>query len=156
MQIVRFRVSGRDVAFHVDGVREVVSLTHISAVFRAPPFVAGLMNLRGEAVPIFDLAVLFDLPRPEARPAMVVVGEAAPYRAGFLADRPVDIIDVPETGEEALPDDTPSLAALDRVLMVDDDAVMVLSLERVFALPQVVALRSELDLLGSQVTDAVR
>jgi purine-binding chemotaxis protein CheW len=156
MQIVRFRVSGRDVAFHVDGVREVVSVTHLSAVFRAPPFVAGLMNLRGEAVPIFDLAVLFDLPRPEVPPAKVVVGEFAPYRAGFLADKPVDIVDVAEGGDEDLPDGTPSLAALDRVLMVEGDAVMVLSLERVFALPPVVALRSELDLLGPQVTDVVR
>ncbi len=149
MQIVRFRVSGRDVAFHVEGVREVVPASHISAVFRTPPFVAGLMNLRGEAVPIFDLAILFDLPRPEAPPAMVVVGEFAPYRAGFLADRPVDIIDVPEGATEELPDGTPSLAALDRVLMVEEDAVMVLSLEKVFELPPVVALRSETDLLDS-------
>ncbi len=156
MQIVRFRVSGRDVAFHVDGVREVVSVTHISAVFRAPPFVAGLMNLRGEAVPIFDLSVLFDLPRPESPPDMVVVGEYAPFRAGFLADRPVDILEVSEDRDGALPDQTPTLAALDRVFMVEDEAVMLLSLERVFALPPIVALRQELDLLGSQVTDVVR
>lgn len=156
MQIVRFRVSGRDVAFHVDGVREVVSVTHISAVFRAPSFVAGLMNLRGEAVPILDLAVLFDLPRPESSPAMVVVGESAPYRAGFLADRPVDILDVSDETDGELPDLTPTLAALDRVLMVDSEAVMVLSLERIFALPPVVALRQESDLLGSSVNDVIR
>ncbi len=114
------------------------------------------MNLRGEAVPIFDLAVLFDLPRPADAPSKVVVGEFAPYRAGFLADRPVDIVDVSTGNDEDLPDGTPALAALDRVLMVDGDAVMVLSLEHIFSLPPVLALRSELDLLGSQVTDAVR
>jgi chemotaxis signal transduction protein len=107
------------------------------------------MNLRGEAVPLFDLAVLFGLPVPEAAPPMVVVGEFHPYRAGFLAHRPVDILDVDGMGEEALPAGTPALAALDRVLMVDDAAILLLSLERLFALPEMVALRENLDLLGA-------
>jgi purine-binding chemotaxis protein CheW len=148
MQIVRFAVSGRHVAFPVTHVREVVTTAHLSAVFHAPPYVAGLMNLRGEAVPVLDLAVLFDFMVPEQGNPMVVIAEAGAYVAGFLADRPVDILDVPAGAEAPVAEGTPCMAALDRVLLIDGETVLVLSPERLFELPQVVSLRTESDWLG--------
>ena len=148
MQIVRFSICGKSIAFPVTQVREVVSTSHISAVFRAPPFVRGLMNVRGEAVPVLDLSLLFNFHQPHYHHELVAIAESPPFSAGFLGNRPVDIIDVPPDAEAAPVEGSPFMAALHRVLLLDGKTVLVLSAERLFNLAEMVALREETDILG--------
>jgi purine-binding chemotaxis protein CheW len=147
MQVVRFNVSGTFVALPVSNVREVVPATHISTVFRSPEFVVGLMNVRGHAVPVLDLACLFGLPASDLEQDMVVIAESGAYVAGLLAQKPVDILDVPDDTEALPTEGSPSLAALDRVLMIEGNSVLVLSAERMYELPQLLSLRQETDLI---------
>ena len=94
MQIVRFHVSGKEIAFPVSHVREVVPVAPLALVFNTPPLVEGLMNVRGEAVPVFNLARLFSLPESSAEGRLVIIVESGHLTSGFLADPPVDIFDV--------------------------------------------------------------
>lgn len=143
MQVVSFRVCAESVAFPVESVREVITPNHISLVFNAPPFVEGLTNVRGEAVPVFNLARLFGFHSPQYCHELVVIVENGPLVAGILARRPVDIIDLPEGSEPQSLDGTPCLEAVSQVLMVDGGIVVVLAPERLFDLPVVKALREE-------------
>jgi len=141
-QVVRFCVGGRHVAFPVANVREVVPLGHVSAVFNAPAFVEGLINVRGEAVPLFDLATLLDFRAGQLRNSLAVIVESGRHVAGFCGSRPVDIVEA--TGEaEALPGDAGSgLSAVRLVLKIEGNTVLVLDPARVFELPAVSAVRS--------------
>lgn len=52
-------------ALDVSQVREVLDLTTITKVPRAPEFMRGVTNVRGSVVPVVDMRIKFGLPRLE-------------------------------------------------------------------------------------------
>ncbi|RJR29798.1 MAG: chemotaxis protein CheW [Desulfobacteraceae bacterium] len=60
-----FRLGEEVFAIDVKQVREVLDLTRIAKVPRAPEFMRGVINLRGSVVPVVDLKMKFGLPRTE-------------------------------------------------------------------------------------------
>jgi len=143
VQVVRFLVCGKNLALSVEAVREVVPAAQPTAVFNAPDHLAGLLNVRGEAVPIFDLSRLFGYYTPDYRHELVVIAESGPYVAGFLGARPVDIVDVPDEVESLPGEASPCLDALSQVLMLEGESVLVLDPEKLFELPAMRSLREE-------------
>jgi chemotaxis signal transduction protein len=93
---VRLRVGSEAYAFAVEHVLEVTDLGAIAPVPGAGADVVGVRNLRGEVLPVFDLASLFGIERGRGAKRMVVV-EHDGRRAGFVID---DVVDV---GELAAP-----------------------------------------------------
>ncbi len=55
-QYVTFRLNGRLMGMDILLVREINQLMEITKVHRAPDFIVGLINLRGQIVTIFNLA----------------------------------------------------------------------------------------------------
>jgi len=150
MQVVRFLVRDTHVAIPVEQVREVVGIGSPASVFHAPPFVAGLMNVRGQAFPVLDLAPLMGLAgggtgcrRPEEAASHVLLVESGPFVAGILASRPVDIVDVGKSGEVPPAAGVPCIAALVSVAREENATLLVLDAGRLFDLPEVAALRLE-------------
>ena len=56
---VRLRVGGESYAFGVEHVLEVAELGEIAPVPGAPAGVLGVRNLRGQVLPVFELASVF-------------------------------------------------------------------------------------------------
>lgn len=56
-------------------VREIIRLVEITSVPQMPPYVAGVINLRGKVVPVVDLRLRFSLPAEAStqRTCIVVV-----------------------------------------------------------------------------------
>lgn len=54
--LLGFTVAGRAYAVEVDHVREVLAQADVSRLPWAPPTIAGVMNVRGEIVPVADTA----------------------------------------------------------------------------------------------------
>jgi len=77
-------------------VREIVGINAITAVPHTPRFIKGVMNLRGNIVPIIDLRVKFAL--PESRydtQTVVIVLNVANRTVGVVVDGVSDVIAVP-------------------------------------------------------------
>jgi purine-binding chemotaxis protein CheW len=55
VQVINFQVGGDEYAVDIQSVREVTGLREITQLPNAPPFVKGVINLRGEVIPIIDL-----------------------------------------------------------------------------------------------------
>jgi purine-binding chemotaxis protein CheW len=64
-QYLTFRVSGEMYAISVLEVREILPYTGATRVPLAPAAIRGLINVRGSAVPVIDLAVRLGLPEIE-------------------------------------------------------------------------------------------
>lgn len=89
------RVRDERYAFAVTVVREVAMALEVTPVPGAPPAVRGVHNLRGEVVPILELAMLLGL--GDGQGQSVVVAEHAGRRAGLAVD---ELLDVTELGVE--------------------------------------------------------
>ncbi len=62
LDVVEFDLASERYAFPLSDVREVSLLRELTPVPCTPPFVLGIINLRGEIRTVIDLKIFFDLP----------------------------------------------------------------------------------------------
>ncbi len=73
---ITFKLGDELFAIDVARVREVLDLTEITRVPTAPPYMRGVVNVRGSAVPVVDLRHKFGLPvTPDTVNTRIVVFE---------------------------------------------------------------------------------
>jgi purine-binding chemotaxis protein CheW len=111
---VCFELRGQELALPIADVRETLPVPPISRVFLVPPCVAGVFSLRGEIVPVIDLAILLGLPATAAGDdSKIVVVDHAAGVVGIVVDRLRDlrVIGVPDEINGALDPPPANLAA---------------------------------------------
>jgi purine-binding chemotaxis protein CheW len=122
---VRVRVAEEHYALPVEQVVEVVERGHLTPLPGAPPEVIGIHNLRGQVLPVVDLAAPLGL---EARdPARIVIAEAGEGRAGFAVDAVIDVAELPPASERR---ESPHLRG---AVLVEGTLIGVLDVESVLA-----------------------
>ena len=90
--MLAFTLAGETYAVETRYVREVCQLKDLTALPCTPPFVAGVMNLRGRIVAILDLRRFFDLPsRGLTELNRVIVLHDGASELGLLADSIDDV-----------------------------------------------------------------
>jgi purine-binding chemotaxis protein CheW len=100
---VRIRLGQEEYALPVESVLEVGELGPVTPVPGAPQGVIGVRNLRGQVMPVVDLARLMGLQELAERPRIVVV-EDQDRRAGLVVDDVLDVGLAPEvTGSSDSP-----------------------------------------------------
>ena len=87
LEILAFSLAGEAYGVETCHVREVCQLKDLTALPCTPPFIAGVMNLRGHILAILDLRRLFELPaRGLTELNRVIVLGSAGDELGLLAD----------------------------------------------------------------------
>jgi chemotaxis signal transduction protein len=82
-----FRVGSLGLLIQVNTGSEVIDARGIALLPNAPRWLAGVMNLRGNPVPVFDLCAALDLPRDDAaKKSKVLVLDKGEHAAGLLID----------------------------------------------------------------------
>ena len=122
---VRLRVGNEVYAMPVEHVLEIAELGEVTPVPGSQSAILGVRNLRGQILPIVDLASVFGIPG-SGNPQRVLVAEARGQRAGFAIDDVSDIEQLPDTIDET-ESELLSGAALSK-----DELVGVVDVARVF------------------------
>ena len=103
--LVAFRVADQDYCIDIMAVREIRGWTPATALPHAPPHVRGVINLRGQVVPILDLAARLGLPSPEPDSRHVIVIVVVGDRVlGLLVEAVSEILSVPQDAVHPAPD----------------------------------------------------
>ncbi len=128
---VRVKVAGEAYAMPVEHVLEAAQLGKVRAVPGARPELLGITSMRGQILPVVDLARLLGVHRA-APPGRLLVAEARDFRVGFAIDEVTGIDDLgqPEEPEE-LDDDTGS-GLLAGATLSGGELVGVVDVPRVF------------------------
>jgi purine-binding chemotaxis protein CheW len=92
----------------LENVQEVIGVRPVTRVFHAPAALAGIINLRGEVLPILDLSQLLRSASPTPKQGdarIVVVREVSGLkrRAGLRVDALLGLLDVPAQGLSVAP-----------------------------------------------------
>lgn len=136
-QFITFRSGAQEFGADIMTIREIRGWTETTPLPHAPPFVRGVINLRGVVLPVVDLKARLGRAPTEANPkhVIVVVETALAGRArtiGILVDAVSDILTV--TAGEIQP--TPELArdaasaCVDGIAVLGERMVTILSMER--------------------------
>jgi purine-binding chemotaxis protein CheW len=88
LEALLFELSGQRFAVTLDEVEELTRACALQPLPKAPRPVLGVLNLRGEIVPVLDLRQRFDLPETPLDPAdYFVLARVAGRRVGLRVDR---------------------------------------------------------------------
>ena len=135
-ELLTFRCGGRGYAIDIMVVREIRSWSDPTPLPHAPPYMRGMVNLRGSVLPVMDLAHRLGTERtPDNSRNVIIVVEDATRVHGLLVDAVSDIVhpstdqlqDVPRVGPE-------DEGLADRLFVVDDAMIQVLSTDRILPL----------------------
>ena len=72
-QYLTFFLAGEEYGAAILKTREILEFSALTAVPTTPPWIRGVLNLRGGVVPVIDLAVKFGLPQTEITDRTCVV-----------------------------------------------------------------------------------
>jgi purine-binding chemotaxis protein CheW len=87
-------------------VQEIIRVSEITQVPRAPEFIKGVINLRGRIIPVVDLKRKLGLGDVEiARQSRIVVVKIKERLIGLLVDGASQVLKVPVSTIDAAPDD---------------------------------------------------
>ena len=123
---VRFRAGDESFALPVSQVLEVAELGELAPVPGSPQSVLGVRNLRGQVLPVIDLAAVLGTDGSHQAEKLVIAEEAG-RRAGLAIDQVTDVGDLAGPIQEA---DSPFLSGS---TLTDGELVGIVDLAGVFA-----------------------
>jgi purine-binding chemotaxis protein CheW len=142
-QLVAFCVGDSELGVDVASVREVLRAAPVTPLPGAPEFVEGVLDLRGNLIPVIDLRRRFEVPEPseDAQVRILVVGSLG-QRLGLVVDRVTEVLPVPETSFAELPAFVRGLAAeaVESIARLPERLILVLNLERLLSTDERIAL----------------
>jgi purine-binding chemotaxis protein CheW len=138
LEVLEFRLAQERYAVETGHVREVYPLKELTRLPCTPPFVLGIVNVRGRILPVFDLKKFFDLPDQgltDLHRIIVVRGDDLEF--GLLADVIVGVRSIPvATLQTSLPTLTGIRA--DYLKGVTPESIVVLDLPRILSDPKII------------------
>jgi purine-binding chemotaxis protein CheW len=129
LKVIVFTLAHEEYGIEVDKVRTIERMAPITRVPKTPPFVKGVINLRGVVVPVIDLRGRFGLPETEptdnSRIIIVAVGD---LEVGFIVDSANDVIDIMSDSIEVPPEVVGGVKAkyLSGVAKIGDNRLLIL------------------------------
>jgi purine-binding chemotaxis protein CheW len=92
VELCAFRVGDEEYVIDLRRVREILNAGPVTAVPRAPEGIEGVMNVRGNLIPVVDVRErLAATPRPGSR-AKVLVVEVAGRVLGLVVDGVIEVV----------------------------------------------------------------
>jgi len=126
-QFVTFRIEGDLLGIDVLRVREINRILDITPVPKAPAYVRGLVNLRGQTLTVFDLGIRLGLPPREiTEESHNVVLKHHPV--GLLVDSIGNIVQCDEPEVEQCPANAGRIEEkfIEGVLKLEDELLVIL------------------------------
>jgi purine-binding chemotaxis protein CheW len=84
-------------------VHEIIGMLPITRVPRTPPFVRGVINLRGKVIPIIDLRQRFGMSRDGAEEVCIIVVQVHGIQLGVVVDKVSEVLNIAEGDIEPTP-----------------------------------------------------
>jgi purine-binding chemotaxis protein CheW len=103
-----FTLAGEEYGIGILKIREIIGMLPITSVPQTPPFVKGVINLRGKVIPVVDLRLRFGMERIEYtdRTCIIVVeieGPAGAVQIGTVVDAVSEVLNIKAEDIEQTP-----------------------------------------------------
>ena len=144
VQVATFRLGSEEYGVDISQIQEIIRMVEITRVPRTPAFVEGVINLRGQLIPIVDLRTRFGMERAApTKSSRIIVTDIGTKRIGMIVDSASEVLTIPLDAIEQAPDIIAGVDAdyLQGVGKLGERLIILLDLTMVISGPQ----RRELD-----------
>jgi len=142
-QLISFIVGEEEYGLDILRVKEVIRLREITRLPRAPSFVKGIINLRGDVIPIIDLRDKFGLERQDfTAMTRVIVVDVDGRLIGMVVDAASQVVRVPADQIEPPPPIVGGLSVefIKGVGKLDERLIILLNIDRILSTQEKVEL----------------
>lgn len=136
LQWVTFRLENESYGINVMQVQEVLRYTEIAPVPGAPPYVLGIINLRGNVVTVIDTRSRFALTNAETTDqTRIVIIEAESQVVGILVDAVAEVVYLRQSEIETTPNvgNDESAKFIQGVCHKNDELLILVDLEKLMS-----------------------
>lgn len=139
LQLVSFTIGTEEFGVDILNVQEINRMVTVTAVPNSPPFVDGVINLRGKVIPIIDLRTRFGMSRKEHdKNTRIIVVELKSNVVGFVVDAVSEVLRIPRNVTEPPPAVVAGIHTdyITAVGKLEDRLLILLDLEKVFSVEE--------------------
>lgn len=149
IELLEFRLAQERYSIDTRYVLAVHPLRDLTPLPGTPPFMRGVVSLRGRIVPVIDMKKFFDLPESGITDLhRVIFVQAGDVELGVMADIAVGVIRVPTALIQPSPP-TPLGIRADYLMGVTEERLIVLDIARVLSDPKII-LQDEVEVSAGQ------
>jgi len=155
-QFLTFLVNQENFAISILDVKEIIEISSVTRVPMTPDYIHGVINLRGNVVPVIDLSARLDHGRTKiSKRSCIILVEIeltdSTQLIGMLVDEVKEILEIPSENIQAAPDfgtdiRTDFIQAMGRV---DDDFIILLAINRVLSIEELSQLEQASQFQGT-------
>ncbi|MEM0913525.1 MAG: chemotaxis protein CheW [Planctomycetota bacterium] len=139
LQLVTFVIGDEEYAVPILAVQEINRMLQITRVPQSPPYVEGVINLRGKIIPVINLRGRFGMSALEDNAdTRIIVVEVSDRVIGFTVDRVNEVLRI----DADIVDNAPQMASgvdseyIQGVGKLEDRLLILLSLDKLFSAEQ--------------------
>jgi purine-binding chemotaxis protein CheW len=142
-QYLTFKLADELYAINVTNIKEVLGVPKLTKVPRMPPFMSGIINLRGTVVPVIDLCKKFELGVASFSPETGIIvteidskndrGEIETLTIGIFSDAVQKVVTIDPSDIEPPPKIGISLdtAFIHGMGHIDNDFIVILNINKI-------------------------
>ena len=135
-------------------VKEIIAMMNTTAVPKTPSYIKGVMNLRGNIIPVVDMRLKFEMAEkePEMYTAIVIINIEG-KNIGFVVDKVEEVVSVEEGNISAPPEFGSSIETrfISKMARVDERVIMILDLVALFGKEELSVVQNLNKTINSEV-----
>ena len=90
-----FKLGSEEYGINIANVREINVMMDIDALPNIPPYIKGVINLRGKIIPIIDLRLKFGIPPADyTKETCIIVIDVDNFMMGIVVDTVSEVMDM--------------------------------------------------------------
>ncbi len=133
-QFVTFYINDELYGIPVLQVQEIIGMTKITSVPNSLPYMKGVIDLRGEVVPVIDMRNKFGMPETEYSSfTVIIIVEVGDRLVGMVVDSVSDVLNIPVKDMREMPQLSSKVQRdfIDGIGQCGSDLVIILNAERI-------------------------
>jgi purine-binding chemotaxis protein CheW len=146
-----FKMSEELFAINVSKVINILEMRHITKVPKTPPYMKGVINLRGTVLPVIDLRTKFGIQESEntVDTSIIVLNiekENETIMLGTLVDAVREVLELKDEDISA----TPAIGSkinegfIQGMYRVDEHFIMILDIDKIFSVDEIIDVKEQL------------
>lgn len=142
-QLVVFMLEQEEFACNINDVREVLKMIRVTPLPRSLDFVEGVINLRGEVIPVIDLRKRFGLAEIERTDeSRIIIVEVEDRMVGLTVDSVSEVIRLSNKHIQDAPDQVAGgrTHLIMGVGKIEDRLLIILNLDRILTSEEQIAI----------------
>lgn len=105
LQLVSFNVGKEEYAINIHNIQSIIRMVELTKIPNSPEFIIGVINLRGQVIPIIELSLKLGLKNNEyGKNSRFIIVEFKNTVIGFLVDNVNEVLRIPSNMLDEIPD----------------------------------------------------